>query len=1037
VNDPAPDIAIIGMAGLYPGAPTVARLWQNILAKVESVSDAPPSWNAARYHNPDADGTDNTHTYCQRGGFIEPFAEFDPLTFGIMPSSVDGSDPGQFLTLGVAREALADAGYLERPFDRRRVGVIVGHGSYPHRGMTSSGAYGEAERFVELLRTVVPELPTAAMDELTRRIKNRLPPFTPDTCPGLISNVLSGRIANRLDLMGPNYLVDAACASSLIALDAGLRELRTGRCDMMLVGGAQENTNAGIFLVFSMLGALSKRGKLRPFDKHADGTLLGEGIGFAVIKRLADAERDGDRIYAAIKGVGLSSDGQGQAFLVPRLEGEVAAMERAYAATGISPTSVDLVEAHGTGTAVGDRIEVQAMTQIFGAREGRLPRCAMGSVKSMISHTIPASGMASLFKTALALYHKVRPPTLCEDPNPELGIEKSALYVNTEPSPWIHGKPHPRRAGVNAFGFGGINSHVVLEEYPTSGDEAQPPLCEWPCELVALYGASRDAIRERALRLRRFLAHNPDTRLRDIAFTINTVRPAETDLCLAIVAEHTPDLVAKLDNAAAALADATQESLHDRGGIYYRNRPLAREGQLAFLLPGEGAQYAGMLGELCMHFAEVRRWFDRADRAFVERGREPLPSQIVFPPPHLTADERQTVTAALWNMEYALPLVAAADSALYHLLLLLGVRPQAIAGHSTAQDLALEAAAFADRTTPDNVTTPSVVEDRVLEQWVRDLVPPAKLLSVGASDPARIAALAAASAGALHVAMDNCPNQVVLCGDAEVIDAARATLEAEGALCQFLPFDRGYHTPMYRPICDRLEQTAGNYADRVPRIPLYCTTTGQRLPEAPAAIRRIMIDQWAAPIRFRETIERMYADGVRIFLEVGPRGNLTGFVDDILAGRDYSAIPCDLVSRGGLPQLHHALAQLCANGSTVMFDRLYAGRRCATLPLDGDAPPADVAAPRRRSLKLKMDIPLVTLDDADRKTLRAALVAALGAPASPTAAAPQPAPPDHAFPVGVPTVEDSLTQTHLRTMHRLTAAHAAVMQAALGSGQIE
>jgi len=1027
VNPPPQDIALIGMAGLYPGAATVGRFWNNIVDKIESVSEAPASWNAGRFYNPGADGKDNTHTYCRRGGFIEAFAEFDPLDFGIMPGSVDGSDPGHFLTLRVAREALADAGYVDRQFDRQRTGVIIGHGSYPHRGMTSSGAYGGVELFIELLREVVPELPAETMETLVRRIQSRLPPFTPDTCPGLISNVLSGRIANRLNLMGPNYLVDAACASSLIALDAGMRELATGRCDMMLVGGAQENTNAGVFIVFSMLGALSKRGTLRPFDKHADGTLLGEGIGFAVIKRLADAERDGDRIYAVVKGIGLSSDGQGQAFLVPRLEGEVAAMERAYTTTGLSPATIDLVEAHGTGTAVGDRTEVQAMTRIFGERNGHLPRCAVGSVKSMISHTIPASGMASLFKTALSLYHKMLPPTLCEEPNPELGLETSALYINTDLRPWINGKPHPRRAGVSAFGFGGINTHVVLEEYAPDRT-ADTLLRDWPCDVIVVRGLSRRAVLEQAKALRQSLEEHPEAALRDIAFSVNGSGKATAPNCLAIVAESPRDLIVKLDAAVVALADTERPAIQDRRGIYYYDRPLAREGKLAFLLPGEGSQYAGMLGELCLHFEEVRRWFDRLDRAFVERGREPLPSQIVFPQRHVTPAERETVEAALWSMEYALPLVATADSALYHLLLLLGVDPQAIAGHSTAQDLALEAAAFAGDTTSDNVMDKPVIEDRVIEQWVHDLVPPARLLSVGASDPARIAALARESGGTLYVAMDNCPNQVVLCGDSEAINAARATLEAEGALCQFLPFDRGYHTPMYRPICDRLEQTAGSYEDRIPKIPVYCTTTGRRLPETPSEIRRIMIDQWAEPIRFRETIETMYADGVRLFLEVGPRGNLTGFVDDILAGQDYAAIPCDLASRGGLLQLHHALALLCAHGVPVNLDRLYSSRRPAKVSLNGEAP-SPAVPPRRRPLKLKMDIPLITLDDADRAHLRDCLTTALGGSASNPAITPPATP----APAGSP-----LMQTHIDTLDRILATHEEIMHAMLSqSGPVK
>jgi len=1029
-NPSTQDIALIGMAGLYPGAPTVGRLWNNIVAKIETVSDAPASWNAARFHDLKADGTANTRTYCQRGGFIEPFAEFDPLEFGIMPGSVDGSDPGHFLTLRVAREALADAGYIDRPFDRQRTGVIVGHGSYPHRGITASGAYGGIELFMELLREVVPELPTAAMEALVGRMKQRLPPFTPDTCPGLISNVLSGRIANRLNLMGPNYLVDAACASSLIALDAGIRELATGRCDMMLVGGAQENTNAGVFIVFSMLGALSKRGKLRPFDKNADGTLLGEGVGFAVIKRLADAERDGDRIYAVIKGVGLSSDGQGQAFLVPRLEGEVAAMSRAYETTGLSPATVGLVEAHGTGTAVGDRTEVQAMTQVFGSREGRLPRCAVGSIKSMISHTIPASGMASLFKTSLALYHKVLPPTLCDEPNPELGIEQSALYINTETRPWIHGESYPRRAGLSAFGFGGINSHVVLEEY-SSGPSQTTLLRDWPCELATLRGPTREAVLEHAKSLRAKLAQQPEATLRDIAFTLSFGGHAEAPCCLAIVAESPQDLAAKLDTAITALMDTGRTAIQDRSGIYYFDRPLGREGKIAFLLPGEGAQYPGMLADLCIHFNEVRGWFDRADRAFIKRGRQPLPSQIAFPQTHLSAQERQQVDAALWNMEYALPLITAADCSLYHLLLVLGVLPDAIAGHSTAQDLALEAAAFAGYTTSDNIMDKPVIEDRVIEQWVHDLIPPARLMSVGASDPGRIAAMAAESRGALYVAMDNCPNQVVLCGSPEAIGAARTTLEAEGSLCQFLPFDRGYHTPMYRPICDRLEHTAGTYEDRIPLIPVYCTTTGKRLPDEPAAIRRIMIDQWAEPIRFRETIEAMYADGVRVFLEVGPRGNLTGFVDDILSGRDYAAIPSNLASRGGLLQLHHALALLCAHGVPVNLAPLYSRRNPARLALaEGDAPML-VSPSRRRPLKLKMDIPLITFDEKDRATLRDCLETALG---SPTSRPPHPPPSSAQFQYGenVPVSDDPLLHAHISTLDKILATHEEIMAALHG-----
>ena len=321
-----------------------------------------------------------------------------------------------------------------------------------------------------------------------------------------------------------------------------------------------------------------------------------------------------------------------------------------------------------------------------------------------------------------------------------------------------------------------------------------------------------------------------------------------------------------------------------------------------------------------------------------------------------------------------------------------------------------------------------VIEDRVIEQWVHDLVPPARLMSVGASDPGRIAAMAAESGGALHVAMDNCPNQVVLCGSPEAIEAARTSLEGEGALCQFLPFDRGYHTPMYRPICARLEQSAGTYEDRIPRIPVYCTTTGKRLPDEPAAIRRIMIDQWAEPIRFRETIEAMYADGVRVFLEVGPRGNLTGFTDDILAGRDYAAIPCNLASRGGLLQLHHALALLCAHGVPVNLACLYARRNPTRLALaDGDAPTL-VPPSRRRPLKLKMDIPIITLDEKDRATLRDCLETALVSPGlKPTR--PHSSPTQLLGCENIPSADDLFLHSHITTLDTILATHEEIMHA--------
>lgn len=464
---PADDIAVVGMAAVFARAPDVHTYWKNILAKVDATGDPPEAdaWAHAVY---DPKSASNDRIYCKRGGYLGDLARFNPLRYGVAPLSVDGGEPDHYLALRLAFEALEDAGYHERPFDRKRAEVIIGRGTYINRGWATLFQHGLVlDQTIEILRTLHPEDPPERLEEIRRRLKASLPPFNAETAAGLVPNILTGRIANRLGFMGPNYLVDAACASSLIAVEHGMRDLLAGRCDLVLAGGVQASIPPHLLMIFCQLNALSRKSSIRPFDKDADGTLLGEGGGIVVLKRTRDAERDGDRIYARIRAVGTASDGRGAGVMTPRVEGEELAIRRAYEESGVSPDSVGLIEAHGTGTPVGDLTEVEALKRVFVPRR-REPRfCALGSVKSMISHTIPAAGVAGLIKAVLAVYYKVLPPTLnCDEPNPKFGLDKTPFYINTETRPWIHGPPEtPRRAGVNAFGFGGINAHAIVEEY--------------------------------------------------------------------------------------------------------------------------------------------------------------------------------------------------------------------------------------------------------------------------------------------------------------------------------------------------------------------------------------------------------------------------------------------------------------------------------------------------------------------------------------------------------------------------------------------
>ena len=458
------DVAIVGMAAMFPGAPNLDRFWHNIAAGVDAVTDVPDTRWDASYYDPGAwSEPASDKFYCRRGGFIDDIATFDPARFGIMPVAVDGAEPDQLLALKVAADALADAGGEAVLGDRARVGVIVGRGGYLSAGGARLDQRVRAGRqLIASLRELVPGLDEAQLERVRRDFHDRLGPERPESSIGLVPNLAASRIANRLDLQGPAYTVDAACASSLVAVDHAVRELASGRCDTVIAGGVHVCDDVTLWSVFTQLRALSPSQRIRPFDRRADGILIGEGTGMVVLKRLGDAESDGDRVYAVIRGVGVSSDGRDSSLMRPRVEGQVLALERAWAAAGLDPTApgaVDLIEAHGTATVVGDEAELTTLLRVFGGDGSRI---GLGSVKSMIGHAMPAAGIAGLIKAALAVHHRMLPPTLhCEEPHPALAGTR--LTPVTSSQDWQVAPGTVRRAAVNAFGFGGINAHVIVE----------------------------------------------------------------------------------------------------------------------------------------------------------------------------------------------------------------------------------------------------------------------------------------------------------------------------------------------------------------------------------------------------------------------------------------------------------------------------------------------------------------------------------------------------------------------------------------------
>lgn len=919
------DIAVIGMACVFPGAGDLCRYWENIIQKFDAIGEPPPEWEADYYL--DAEAGSNDRTYTIRGGFLGALAEFHPSEFGVMPKSIDGSDPDHFMALRAAHEALVDAGYIGSPRLqelKERTAVVIGRGTYINRGNTTMMQQSiVVDGVVRILGQLFPEYSGDELAEIRANLKSSLPPFHADTAPSLVPNIISGRIANRLDLMGPNYIVDAACASSLVAIDQAIRELRTGRCDMAISGGTNCTVSPPMMIQFSQLGALSRRGKISPFGSSADGTLLGEGVGMVVLRRLADAERDGDRIYALIKGVGTASDGRAQGLLAPRLEGEELALRRAYEESGVEPSTVGLVEGHGTATLIGDEVELKALNRVFGDRDTETPQCALGSVKSMISHTMPAAGAAGLIKVALALHHKILPPTLhCDQPNPKLPLERSRFYLNTETRPWIHGSTQsPRRAGVNAFGFGGVNSHTVLEEY-TGPNQAKWIHADWDSECFVVTANSAAELPAALRHTHELVAEQgPTARLADIAYTLNCARDlGPRRVCL--VAESVPDLLSKLERAGQVLEHTPDRSVRDRSGIYYFAETYGADAKVAFLFPGEGSQYENMLADLCLHFPEVRAAFDFMETAFEDHERGYRLKDAVFPPP---ADVGK---GTLWSrMDLAVEAVFTADMALNALLERLEIRPRAMVGHSTGENVALLCSGVIAADSEEEMIRHIRGVNGVFEALQSSgKIPEGQLLSVAGANGDVLRTAIEAADGEAFVALQNCPHQTVVCGSQKGIEAVVEALQGQPVVCQTLPWARAYHTPWFDVFSEPTRRYYDSVEFRTPKVPLYSCSLAEEYPAAVNEARDTAACQWARTVRFQDTVETLYESGFRIFIEVGPKGNLTSFVDDILRGRPHLCLPANLQSRTGILQLNHMVGQLVAHQVPVNLRRLYEHR---------------------------------------------------------------------------------------------------------------
>ncbi len=923
------NVAIVGMACRFAGAPDLATYWKNLVAGRSSLSDVPADrWDVSVFCDPDVSANDRVPT--ARGGYLNDPIGFDPIKYGIMPLAVEGGEPEQFLVLDAARSALDDAGMLSGVPKGVRTEVVIGRGNYFNRGNLTRLQHGRiVAQTLKILRDLHPDWTNSELEAVRNDLKSSLPPFEAGTIPGQITNATAGRIVDRLDLSGASYVVDAASASSLVAVDLATRALLDRRADLALAAGVYLQPDVDFPMVFHCLKALSRRGEARPFARSADGTLPGEGVGVLVLKRRDDAERDGDRVYAVIQGVGIASDGRASGLAAPSARGHARAIRSAYRRAGIDPASVDLIEGHGLGVPASDRAELRALNAVF--PRSKHGKRTLGAVSGLIGHAMPAAGMAGLIKTALCLYHRLLPPTPhADEPHPLLSGDEATFALNPTARPWIHGdESHPRRAGVNAFGFAGINTHAILEEHAKSADGiTRGCMNDWETEAILLGAPDRARWVELADALIAWLdtAENARVPLKDLAFTLNTGQ-GQFPFRVGLVVGSTADLSTRLKMLLARIANPTCRSVRDARGSYFWEESLSSPGRLAFLFPGEGSQYPGMLADLCPHFPEVRAVLDTSERIALEQGHRHRPSEQLF-------GASKEFEAGLWDVETAVNVVLSSQWALYQLLIRLGLRPDAVLGHSSGEFLALAAAGVvtSDRVFEDRLGDLATVLKRLEESGQ---VPTASLVAVAANRD-RVADACREAGGRVEIAIDNCPHQVVIAGDEKDVADVSARLRSRGILLDALPFQRAYHTARFSRALTPIRAFFGDLMMRSPKMPVYSCATSAPMGQDVETVRRLAVDQWISPVNFRSTIEAMHTDGFRIFVEVGARGNLTGFVEDTLRGRPHFGVAANLARRSGLTQLNHLVASIYAQGVPVQVDHLYARRRPCRIDLAAD-----------------------------------------------------------------------------------------------------
>ncbi|WP_107065699.1 type I polyketide synthase [Streptomyces aureus] len=856
-------LALVAMACRLPGGvDDPESLWRLVAEGRDAVGPFPADrWDVEALHDPDPDALGTT--YAAEGGFLDDLESFDAAFFGITPKEAEAMDPQQRLLLETAWEALERAGIVPGELAGSSTGVYV-------------GMFGS------------DYLAGTRLDELDGYVGT-----------GSAASVASGRLAYTLGLNGPAMTVDTACSSSLVALHLAAQALRSGECDLALAGGVTLMVTPGTFVEFSRLRGLSPTGRCRSFSDDADGAVWAEGAGMVVLKRLADARRDGDQVLAVLRGTAVNQDGRSQGLSAPNGPAQEQVIRRALEQSGLEPADIDYVEAHGTGTTLGDPIEANALAEVFGTSRPAGRPLYLGSLKSNVGHTQAASGIAGLIKVVQSLRNRSLPRTLhAGTPSRHVDWDDSGLHLLRETVDWPSSEGRVRRAGVSAFGISGTNAHLIVEEAEPAEVPATPETAPGAL-LFPLSGRSEAAVRGQAARLARRLEEDVD--LTDVAHTLGRHR-SHFERRVAIVAGDRTELRARLD----ALATGRMPLPPSRA---------EHTGKTAFVFAGHGGQWPGMGVQLAGQSEAFGEELARIDEAVRRHAGWSVLDVLRAPEEHAPFD----------RTEFLQPVLFAVNASLAAAWRGLGVRPDAVTGHSLGE---IAAAYSAGALTLDDAVT--VVTGRA--HAVAPLVGLGGMLSLELS-PADVEKLLAPHQGRLFVAAVNSAQSTAVSGDAEALAALRTHLEARDIPVRRLSTPFASHTPLMDPVRAELLDRLSGMRGTATSLPLYSTVTAE-----PVSGDRLDAAHWYAnlgrPVRFADTIRRMLDDGYRSFVELSPHPSLGASIEAVAAEAGIDAVVIGSLRRGrdGRDELLSRLAELYEAGCTPDWPVLLPRGRRTDLP---------------------------------------------------------------------------------------------------------